>query len=89
MNAKLPTDNDIPLHQWNEDACVLNVIDACVVFACTHKSLVGNAFLWLTVNSSHGELVTCEEFTFSPKSEFVSVNSSQRLSQGTVNSPHC
>jgi len=25
----------------------------------------------LTVNSSHGELVTCDEFTFSPKSELV------------------
>jgi len=42
----------------------------------------------LTVNSSHGELVTCDEFTFSPKSELVTVNSSQRLSYGTVNSPH-
>jgi len=42
----------------------------------------------LTVNSSHGELVTCDEFTFSPKSELVTVNSSQRLSQGKVNSPH-
>ena len=42
----------------------------------------------LTVNSSHGELITCDEFTFSPKSDLVTVNSSQRLSYGTVNSPH-
>jgi len=40
------------------------------------------------VNSSHGELVTCDEFTVWRKSELVTMNLSQRLSQGKVNSPH-
>ena len=38
--------------------------------------------------TAYGELVTCDEFTFSPKSDLDTVNSSQRLSYGTVNSPH-
>jgi len=37
---------------------------------------------------AYSELVTCDEFIFSPNGELVTLNSSQRLSQGNVNSPH-
>ena len=46
--------------------------------------LSARGFCRLTVNSSHGELVTCDEFTFSPKSELVTVNSSQGSELATL-----
>jgi len=79
--------------QWNGSSSLTTTIQ------CTKPNKVNKPVSpvseqsQLTVNSSHGKLVTCDEFTFSPKSELVTVNSSQRLSQvkwtrHTVNSSH-
>ena len=59
--------------------CEIAKIKAAEILLCMKQ---------LTVNSSHGKLVTCDELTFSPNSKLVTVKSSQRLSPGKVNSPH-
>ena len=78
-----------PFHCYAE-LTILKLLEA-------HKDPVKEV-CWLRQSYKHADISAYSElvtrwtrhmFTFLPESELVTVNSSQRLSYGTVNSPHC